>query len=191
MPAPTLSDHLDRFAANAYPDQDLPEPDRVAATNRIMESLLAVQAPEPPQAILAARITAAHLAMLECLRRAMRDGVGEGVRADLRAKAALMPQVIKSFMLSAQAEKGPVPYLDDILAWDPRAGTSSPLELPDDPDFFLGCDPMPGEDAEHDGVGGGSRGPRQGLGGWLPLTPALSHEGRGERIFSLPRPHAR
>jgi hypothetical protein len=62
MPAPTLSDHLDRFAANAYPDRDLPEPDRIAATNRIMESLLAVQAPEPPQTLLAARITAAHQA---------------------------------------------------------------------------------------------------------------------------------
>ena len=50
---PAFSYYLLDYAKCFSLDPDLPEPIRVAATNRLLESLLAVRAPHPVEAILA------------------------------------------------------------------------------------------------------------------------------------------
>ena len=97
-----FSTHLLRHAQAIALDPDLTEEARLAATNLALESVLAVRAPEPVASILAARVAAAHLVMMECLRRAMRCDVGAGVGAALRGKAALMPKVADSFVRSLE-----------------------------------------------------------------------------------------
>ncbi len=150
---PAFSYYLLDYAKCFSLDPDLPEPIRVAATNRLLESLLAVRAPHPVEAILAARITAAHLIMMECLRRSMRHNQGADPAARLREKAALMPRVADSFLLTLEAPKGPVPYRDDILAWDSLDNPDRPLGLPEEMDFSTDHDPMPGEDERESAPG--------------------------------------
>lgn len=186
-----FSTHLLRHAQAIALDPDLTEEARLAATNQALESLLSVRAPEPVASILAARVAAAHLIMMECLRRAMRCDVGAGVGVALRGKAALMPMVADSFVRSLEQTKGPEPYRDAILAWDALSDPVPPPGLDAEPDFSDQHDPMPGEPhapspLADQGLGEGDRG--AGRGGVAPHPDPLPRGERGNVVWPYAMP---
>ncbi len=159
-PAAAFSHHLLRFAAQATLDPALPEAERVAACNDALEHLLELGDPEPLPAILAARVTAAHLIAQECLRRSMRDGPGEDSRLLLLGKAALMPAVMDSFVRVLEIPRGLLPDARRLLLADPFADSDEPD--PDHEDFFPEQHPMSGEKPAADPIFSPVRHPMSG-----------------------------